>query len=818
MTSPYKQISFRRLPPFPGSRSRRGFREDDFLSPSPGPDSGISLDEVDMDSMKMFLSCHPDMLEDIVLETVGLSQMTTWIQKKKQSSGIDDTVSIKQPLIQEKYTNTDMVKLQCELLKELNANEDILPHLAQLMNIMGISMHSDSMSMYVVRSGGKELRLYVPDSDNDSKYHLGMTTPISHNTTVAAHVACTKQSVLVKELHLDNRFPNGIGVEDSLLHSILCVPFTLPTNDILCVMEFGRSWQHPVFNDQELQLATAIIGWSGLAQHQQKIAYQLQKQSELNDFLLEISKMMFNDIVDMDILIEKIMLYAKELVQADRSALFLVDEQSSELYANLFDEGIIENGKPVFSRKSTLRFSMDKGIAGLVARTGEIVNIKNAYSDPRFNREIDRQTGYTTYNILCMPIISRGSVIGIIQMINKKAEHDGEALSGNNGFSQIDESAFKMFAVYCALALHYSKVYTDLQYKTAEATVFDGIKNYHIQCTTPELRPLMHTFHPREVPVDIDSFYFYGPGSHEDHLLQLYVHMLDDLFGQDRFDKTKLCNFLTTIKKNYRSMPYHNWKHGWNVSHCMYCVLSRLKGTGLISDLRMQALMFASFSHDIDHRGYNNMFYNRYKEPMAVLYPTSTMEYHHYHTTVTILQREENNIFSGLSRDDYQLVLEYMKHCILATDLTMYFANQKQLAGLVLSQSLDLINPAHLDDVVALIVTSCDLCAVSKCWEDHLSTIHEIYDEFYHQGDEEKSKGEIPMAMMDRDNRKHIPQDQIGFFKFVCVPCYQTLAEILPEASDLLAGCQDNLQQWQRVIEGKSTKVWEPAKSIPTKK
>ena len=65
------------------------------------------------------------------------------------------------------------------------------------------------------------------------------------------------------------------------------------------------------------------------------------------------------------------------------------------------------------------RFSVGKGIAGQVARTGEILNITDAYSDPRFNRSVDQITGYHTKTILCMPIFIRGVVIGVVQMVNK---------------------------------------------------------------------------------------------------------------------------------------------------------------------------------------------------------------------------------------------------------------------------------------------------------------------------------------------------------------------------------------------------------------
>lgn len=71
------------------------------------------------------------------------------------------------------------------------------------------------------------------------------------------------------------------------------------------------------------------------------------------------------------------------------------------------------------------------------------------YPPPPLHREVDLYTGYTTRNILCMPIVSRGTVIGVVQMVNK--------LSGS-AFTKTDENNFKMFAVFCALALHCANV------------------------------------------------------------------------------------------------------------------------------------------------------------------------------------------------------------------------------------------------------------------------------------------------------------------------------------------------------------------------
>ena len=84
----------------------------------------------------------------------------------------------------------------------------------------------------------------------------------------------------------------------------------------------------------------------------------------------------------------------------------------------------------------SLRFPIGKGIAGFVADTAQILNIRRAYEDERFNPAIDEQTGYKTRSILCMPIHIRGTVIGVIQMINKK--------SGDGIFTRVGGKNFDM--------------------------------------------------------------------------------------------------------------------------------------------------------------------------------------------------------------------------------------------------------------------------------------------------------------------------------------------------------------------------------------
>lgn len=70
------------------------------------------------------------------------------------------------------------------------------------------------------------------------------------------------------------------------------------------------------------------------------------------------------------------------------------------------------------------------------------------------------------------------------------------------------------------------------------------------------------------------SWYLYG---YEDALEVLFIHMVDEILGFDMFEVSHVMNFIMMVKKTYRTIPYHNFHHGFNVTHCMYNILLRNK-------------------------------------------------------------------------------------------------------------------------------------------------------------------------------------------------------------------------------------------------
>jgi len=112
---------------------------------------------------------------------------------------------------------------------------------------------------------------------------------------------------------------------------------------------------------------------------------------------------------DLELLLPLIIYEAAKVVDADRCTLFVLDRDRGELWSKVAQGAARE-----------IRVKLGRGIAGTVAETGEVINITDAYQDPRFNRDVDLTTGYRTHTILCVPMRdARGEVTGVLQALNK---------------------------------------------------------------------------------------------------------------------------------------------------------------------------------------------------------------------------------------------------------------------------------------------------------------------------------------------------------------------------------------------------------------
>jgi GAF domain-containing protein len=114
-------------------------------------------------------------------------------------------------------------------------------------------------------------------------------------------------------------------------------------------------------------------------------------------------------------ILRRVMEAAKKLMNADRSTLWLLDQDAGELWTKIpFEDG----------SEKELRVQIGQGYAGKVAETGKPLNIPfDLYGQPGSEtaRKTDQKSGYRTYSLLCMPVFSPdGDFIGVTQLVNKK--------------------------------------------------------------------------------------------------------------------------------------------------------------------------------------------------------------------------------------------------------------------------------------------------------------------------------------------------------------------------------------------------------------
>ncbi|KAH0787637.1 3'5'-cyclic nucleotide phosphodiesterase family protein [Histomonas meleagridis] len=168
--------------------------------------------------------------------------------------------------------------------------------------------------------------------------------------------------------------------------------------------------------------------------------------------LLEVAEMI-SERLDIDTLIPTIMDRACSLMHTERCSLFLLDNSKQSLVTN-FHGGL--------DRSITIPINM--GVAGATATTGSIININDAYSDPRFSNKVDLETGFTTKTILSVPIYNnRGDITGVTEMINRI---DGSA------FDEEDIRMMMAFNVFCGISLDNAKLYTTSLNLTRQLRVF----------------------------------------------------------------------------------------------------------------------------------------------------------------------------------------------------------------------------------------------------------------------------------------------------------------------------------------------------------
>jgi len=267
----------------------------------------------------------------------------------------------------------------------------------------------------------------------------------------------------------------------------------------------------------------------------------------------------------------------------------------------------------------------------------------------------------------------------------------------------------------------------------------------------------------------------------------------------------RLFHFISEISESYKKVPYHNWRHAVDVTQFVTYELGISELDQYMTKFELLGLLVGAICHDANHDGFSNVYNEKAETPLGILFKDqSVMETHHCSVAISIISKEECNIFSALSPAEYKQIWTMIIKLILMTDMAKHHKCLQETNELLdkLGGKLDLNDTEQRALGMELVLKCADISNVSRPFEMANKWCDVLCEEFFRQGDLEKTSGmEYTSPLNDRAHLDKA-KSQIGFYTFVCLPLYETAARALP-------GLQVNVDQVKSNLE-----VWKGQKSV----
>ncbi len=264
---------------------------------------------------------------------------------------------------------------------------------------------------------------------------------------ILGYVATTGKSINVAEARSHEYFNSEVDEPPGYqIETMLCMPIfsSKSQHEPVAVVRLLNKAGNVPFSEEDEQQFQAFADSIGIILESCQSFYVVARNQRGVAALLRATTTLGQSL-DLETTLRSVMDQARDLMQADRSTLFLLNRETNELWTKVAKA----DGKTMVD----LRIAANKGIAGYVASTGQPLNITDAYDDPRFDPSTDQQTGYRTRTVLCMPVHNaKGELIGVTQLINK-----------NQGtFTPSDEEFLRAFNSQAGMALQNSQLFQNV--------------------------------------------------------------------------------------------------------------------------------------------------------------------------------------------------------------------------------------------------------------------------------------------------------------------------------------------------------------------
>jgi signal transduction histidine kinase len=198
------------------------------------------------------------------------------------------------------------------------------------------------------------------------------------------------------------------------------------------------------YREDDIVFLTTLTNQTAIALENAQLLEAAERRALQLDSLIQVSRAI-NQTLDLENVLQLIMEKSLELLDAEAGSLLLADDDAEAL---TFEVVL----SPVGSKLQGMQVAVGgASIVGTVASTRLPLIVKDAQADPRWDTSFDETTGFHTRNLICVPMISRNRLVGVIELVNKRAIA---------GFSEEDIDLLGSFAAQAAITIENARLFT----------------------------------------------------------------------------------------------------------------------------------------------------------------------------------------------------------------------------------------------------------------------------------------------------------------------------------------------------------------------
>jgi hypothetical protein len=387
--------------------------------------------------------------------------------------------------------------------------------------------------------------------------------------------------------------------------------------------------------------------------------------------------------------------------------------------------------------------------------------------------------------ICCLPLLSTATrLMGVIE------------LESRFRITPEDLKLLDCFASFASVSLEKGELQEIAEFGKIEVRLKHWVAdNERTLSTVPEKLRIPGAKQSTLLTVNFDASAWDGIG-HFTVIYALFDHF--QLLTEFKIPNEKFFRFINSISRTYNQVPYHNWRHAVDVTQFISYEISVGQLETIFPKIELFGLFVAAICHDANHDGFTNTYNVQAETPLGILFKNqSVMETHHCATTIRVLSKEEVHIFDALSPVEQKETWNLIIKLILVTDMAKHFTFLKEVNERLDSGPLFNNNPNERMLLMQLILKCGDISNVSRPFELADKWCDVLCEEFFRQGDLEKTQGmEYTSPLNDRAHLDK-PKSQIGFYQFVCLPLYETAARACPPLSVNVDQIRSNLAVWK---------------------